>query len=433
MMVLPHRLLLKMRKDIALEDLVSLKSPVPLGLLEVEICEARDLQPAEKGFLGQSSCDPFVEVSVGTFKIRSSTEGDTLCPKWKDGKEYLFIFSLGQRIRIEVFQDNVLQDDNLLGSIPGHTAHSLCQQLERMPEGGWLPIQSATSGDKGEKAGELRLKARFLKTSDLARWEMQQPSSGTLLGTAAGRLPEGEPVPYLVTVKLLGLEGESTKLLNDVRCDLEFVPDSDAPGEDDAAGEDIASRAFRRGLGWVKGATGRGWGDREKGVPNKARSVKAKPWADVVTKMLGNSQLSPSVVRAIEQLRHREKWDLDRIAAMFGIEEAAVKRAADVRANFELVWHQAFHFVHSAEEPFSGSLRIHLHSPPSLFAKGDRGTERVHSKHFANEVTGGRSNTIIETRRRQISKPLGATLPTNPFQGKKTVIQTHKDVRQERT
>eukprot|EP00971_Amphidinium_carterae_P159937 3170790-Amphidinium_carterae.1 len=52
--VLPHRLMVPVRHDLPLETLVSMKSPIPIGLLEVEILEAENLIAADVFFIGGS-------------------------------------------------------------------------------------------------------------------------------------------------------------------------------------------------------------------------------------------------------------------------------------------------------------------------------------------------------------------------------------------
>merc|ERR1719401_1234256 len=80
--------------------------------------------------------------------------------------------------------------------------------------------------------------------------------------------------------------------------------------------------------------------------------------------MARSTGLAPEVVRAIEQLHYREKWDEERIASMFGIKVETVVAAAKLRTNFEVVWHEALHFVqHPGEDLFSGEVQISLHVP----------------------------------------------------------------------
>mmetsp|Transcript_39952 Transcript_39952/g.105698 ORF Transcript_39952/g.105698 Transcript_39952/m.105698 type:complete len:807 (-) Transcript_39952:220-2640(-) len=389
--VLPHRLLVKTRKDIPLEELVKVKSPLPIGILEIEVLEARGLPASDSALTGNGSSDPFVEISCGDAKIRTTTVHNTLDPKWSDGVEHLFIYNLDQTVQIAVFDDDALSEDDLLGFLPGYNVYWLCEDLETLAQGRWLKLRHGQ--DPSKDAGELRVRCRFLDVSELREIALApSPTPKSVFAQEQG----GSAVPKLVTVKLLGMEGEHAKAFRGARARVEFLPVT--PEEDHIAQTSFMSRgskAFWNGVDALgrqtqrlKVATGLGFGCRQGGVASSYRSCKAVPWGEEMGKKQSQtSGISPVVVRAIERLRTRECWELPRIAEMFGISVEEARVAADLRSNFEVVWHQAFHFLQLPDVPSnSGKVRITVTVPMTA--------EEQSSSAMALVASGGLLGTV---------------------------------------
>mmetsp|Transcript_20203 Transcript_20203/g.47122 ORF Transcript_20203/g.47122 Transcript_20203/m.47122 type:complete len:820 (-) Transcript_20203:219-2678(-) len=425
--VLPHRLLVPVRHDLPLETLVSMKSPMPIGLLELEILEAENLIAADTSLTGKQSSDPYVEFRVGLAKMRTSTISNTLNPKWSDGPDYHFVYNLSQVIRLEVYDDDTFTDD-LIGLLPGYSVYWLCQEAENKPEGQWFDLQAPDTGDgktKYKNAGRIKLRVRYLDLDDL--------DEGARLLQAPPKVEAPwQPTPFVMTVKLLGLEGDLAPGFVGSRCTVELLKPkthtSESDGEDledtgpDTDGEGAAKEKpealmkgkpsrksvaekkpsiFQRGLNAVKGvakavehatdrvkaATGLGFGARELGIASKKRSTKARPWAGHLKEQKNSPAFAipPMVVRAIEQLKRREQWEVQKIAEMFGVDVAAVEVAQGLRTNFAVVWSEGLHFLSKQAEPFAGAIKIDVHAAPGPVQQKDQ------SKRKSVAAVGSRS------------------------------------------
>lgn len=453
--VLPHRQLIKVQKSVPLETLVQAKSPLPLGVLIIEVFEAENIIASDTNITGkQASSDPYVEVCVGDGKIRTSTLQKTLSPSWKDGPDFLFVYSLNQLVRVELFDDDVLTEDDQLGWIKGLTVYWLCKDMEGHPQGKWFDITNPSTGQSD--AGRLKFHAKFVSLNRLGQRLKCLPQDGTKkvepsvatanpipnatskssIGSVSSgnhapapsnglsAVGSGDPgsassqlssQPHVITVKLLGLEGEYTRHLVGAFCTVEWIPDCGIKKnvnkhrsntgtfstDTSKTGETArVSRAFAK----ARESVMKGWrkavktvehavenicaGQREAGVKTLQRSGKAMLWSQLLQgHQSGSTLLPPMVVRSIEQLLNREGWDLDRIAQMFGLEVEHVRQAADLRANFEVVWHQSLHFLQLPfMSPFEGGIRLTLHAPkhvermhgvPDLRALGIMDDQRI--------------------------------------------------------
>mmetsp|Transcript_12551 Transcript_12551/g.28056 ORF Transcript_12551/g.28056 Transcript_12551/m.28056 type:complete len:817 (+) Transcript_12551:75-2525(+) len=427
--VLPHRLVVPLRHDLPLETLVSMKSPVPIGVLEVEILEAEHLIAADKSITGKLSSDPYVECSVGLAKMRSSTIANTLNPKWADGPDHLLVYNLSQVVRLEVYDDDTFADD-LIGLLPGYSVYWLCQEAEGKAEGHWFDLQAPEAADKKHKdpgrseskalrdAGRIKLRIRYLDVSSLKD-----------IGPAA-RAQAAKPVepwretPYMISVKLLGLEGDLAAGFVGSRCSVEFLEPKQDEDDDyheaakiDAEDGGVAqehqpltkpqakrksvvqrtvtaiksvAKAVEQTADSVKKVTGLGFGKREHAVATKKRSTKARPWAGHIKEQRNSPAFAipPMVVRAIEQLYRREKWDTERIAEMFGVDVEAVKVAEGLRTNFDCVWHEALHFLSVDLDPFSGGIRIDVYAAPGPVVANQKGNRKTVSNIPARQLIG---------------------------------------------
>jgi len=360
--ILPHRYVQKIRKDLPLETMVTMKSPLPLGLLQIEVLEGKNLPAADVSITGIKSSDPYVEVKVGHGKYRSSTAENTLNPKWDDPAGHLFVYNVAQLVRITVHDDDVMGAD-ILGTVVGYNVFVLMQEQVVNKDGVWYTLI-----DKDNKpAGQVKLRIRYFDIADIG--ELKMPKS----------VPAGAP-PYLLTVKLLGLEAEDRGDLRNTRATVEVIhPDSDEKKKIDHE-EHHANRlmaGFETAMSWakskVKAVTGIevGFGTREEGVPTKRKSGKAILWGSV-TKMedADHHTIPPMAIRAMEKLHIREGWPITKVANMFQLEPEVVRTAVEMRGNFEVVWHEALHFLQPPSNPFLGKVNISVQAPKSNQVRG---------------------------------------------------------------
>jgi len=364
--ILPHRFVQKVRKDLPLETMVTMKSPLPLGLLEIEVLEGKNLPAADVSITGKKSSDPYVEVKIGDGRYRSNTAENTLNPKWKEPPGHMFIYSVAQLVRITVHDDDVMGAD-VLGTVVGYNVFVMMQeQVANASKGGvWYQLI-----DKARKpAGQVKLRIRYFDVSNIG--EIKVPAT----------LPKSssDSTPYLLTVKLLGLEAENRGDLRNTRATVELMhPELEAKKVNHS--EHQASRLMAgldHAMSWakhkVKAATGIevGFGAREEGIPAKRKSGKAVLWGSV--KQLEDHDhhvIPPMAIRAMEKLHIGEGWPITRIAHMFQLDPQIVRTAVELRGNFEVVWHEGLHFLQPAGDPYLGKIRISVSAPKANQVRG---------------------------------------------------------------
>jgi len=385
-LVLPHRTVVKTRKDISLETLVQVKSPLPLGILEVEVVKAKDLLALDSNLVSKPTSDPYVVIRIGDAEIRTSTFPGSVCPTWEDGPDFLPVYNLNQLVKISLYDDDVLTEDDSLGWVNALTVYNLCQKAkESDAEGMWLDVKAYDDSEDTKNAGQLMLRVRFLRLhrccSDRHRFSMVDASS------------QKQRCPRVLTVKLLGMEGEITERFEGARATVEYKPKA-VPRRKSEVNPEVDPKdvvkpsSFSDGISKLvstlasgvssvhrvaekaKSMTGLGFGSRQRGVPNSARSSKATFWASVLQQQNHHSlramQLPPVAVRAIEQLHYREDMKLEKIAEVFGVDVETVKAAAGLRANFEVVWHHALHFLQlPGSNHLDGCIEISVSVPAS--------------------------------------------------------------------
>jgi hypothetical protein len=408
--ILPHRFVQRVRKDLPLEQMVTMKSPLPLGLLQVEVLEGRNLPASDTSLVGKKSSDPFVKVKVGFGEVRTSTVSNTIHPKWNDPAGNLFVYNVAQLVRITVHDDDVMGDD-VLCTVVGYNVFLLCMEAEKVAKenkgvaGMWLNLHD----EDGKPAGQLKIAVRYYDVADL---EVKQEVPKLPI-TPAPNAP-----PYLLTVKLLGLEAEDRGDLRNTRATVEVVY---PPGyEDDQKVDHHEHHANRLMAGleaatkWVgskvKAATGLGFGHRQDGVPKKRKTVKAALWGEQASSKVQDAQhksVPPMAIRAMERMYIREGMPLEKVANMFQLPMDVVKAAVEMRGNFEVVWHEALHFLQPASNPFLGKIQVSVEAPAINQVRGADdhgfiGSFEIDLAPDAPEAVGGENSPYRRRIRRMM-------------------------------
>mmetsp|Transcript_115587 Transcript_115587/g.204330 ORF Transcript_115587/g.204330 Transcript_115587/m.204330 type:complete len:764 (+) Transcript_115587:75-2366(+) len=369
--ILPHRYLHRLRKDLALDVLVGSKSPLPLGVILIHVMEAKGLKAADTSIVGTKSSDPFVEVKIGYGKGRSSTVEDTINPKWSDKEKpiALFVYNVAQLVRVTVHDDDVMGTD-ILGMITGYNVFLFCKKTFDKKAGEWFDLVDPL--DPTQKVGELKLRCEYFDVADM--------KPATHLDEKVAVKSGVTKPPYLLTVKLLGLEGEDRGDLTGSRAlvELKHPKEGDEPDihhDSDAKKAYQAKRmiesltnsvshAAKKAHSKAKHLTGLGFGHWEDGVPKTRKSGKAVPWGNSIHIQDSLHRPVPAmVIRAMEKLHMREGWDIEKIASAFGLESSVVKAAVELRGNFEVAFHEALHFLQPADHPFHGTVKISVSAP----------------------------------------------------------------------
>jgi hypothetical protein len=368
--ILPNQFLLKVKKDLPLETYAAMKSPPPLGLLQIEVVEAENLPAVDRSLTGAKTSDPYVQIKVGFHSLRTSTIENSVNPKWHDPPSHLFVYNVAQRVQIDVWDDDLMGDD-MLGNVNGYSVYWLCKECESAPhDGKWFDVSDP---ETKQPAGRLKIKATYHDVCDLG--ELGNPAEEMKTATV-------ESPPHVLTVKLLGLECTKSGRgdLRACRAMVELVrPAGDDLHTDAGATASVnnkkAANRFMKGLEMVgnaaheahnklKKATGLGFGLREDGVPRKRKSGKSMNWASQVKVFDASKRPIPAfTIQAMEKLHIMEGFSIPEIADMFQVPEETAKKAVDSRGNFEAVWHEAIHFLQPAVDPFSGKFNISVTAP----------------------------------------------------------------------
>lgn len=361
--ILPHRLVQNVEKNISLETMISMKSPLPEGVLRIEVLEGKNLPGADVNMLtGKRTSDVFVEVKIGFEKVRTSTISNTLDPVWSDPPGHLFVYNVDQIVRIVVEDDDVMGSDDVMGTVLGFNVYLLCKECVGKPEGGWLDV----TDPQGNAAGQIRIRAAYFEIGELGKHPM--PSQ-----QASPSLP-----PYLLTVKLLGLDGPENEDLTKAFANVELIVGDDPSSHDkekhhanrlmdglEAAGHYAKTKA--------QAMKGIGFGHREDGAPIKRRSGKAIRWGSEKCKIeddLSSQVITPMTIRVMESLCNEEGWSIKDIAAMFGVLEETVTTCVSMRGNFEVVWAEALHFLQPASNPMVGKVKVSVQVPVTNRVRG---------------------------------------------------------------
>jgi hypothetical protein len=432
--ILPHRYVHKVQKDLPLETLVAMKSPLPLGVLKVEILKAKKLPAADTSLTGKATSDPYVEVKVGFDKLRTSTVAGTVDPVWNDPPAYLFVYNVAQIVRITVHDDDVMGKD-VLGNVRGFNVYRMCKKMENQSDGVWLDVTDLDD----QPAGQLCMRVCYYDVADLGRIDVsdQLVAKSSAKSLIPQKGPKVEKVqsdrnlrPYVLTVKVLGLECMKPDRgdLRNARATVELVHPPEFEGELDSKAkheekEKHHASRLMRGLeaahSWatekIKNVTGLGFGHREEGIPMKRRTGKAMSWASQRHISDGHSGEIPALaIRAMERLHVKEQWKVAEISNMFNTSEELVKKAVAMRGNFEVVWHEALHFLQPASNPFLGKITVSVDAPKNMVRGAD-------SKGFVGSFEVDLSYDFTQDAQvqdpwcRRIRTPLSRAKPKSAF------------------
>lgn len=363
--ILPNRFVQNIEQNLPLEKRINMKSPLPLAVLRVEVLEGRNLPAADISLVtGKRSSDFFVTVKIGHDRIRTSTVPDSVDPVWTDPPGHLFVYNVDQLVRINVCDDDVMSTDDCLGAVLGYNVFGLCQECAgpSNPDGAWLDVIDAN----GAKAGRIRVRATFFDVGDIV--ETGNPPLASYCD-----LPEGSEPAYLVTVRLLGLDGPDNEDLTNTRVFCEIAGDEPVPN--------VQEHHANRLMGALEGAAHFAktkahlphmfdFGQREGGIPLKQKSGHALLWGSTQISVDESHKtvVTPCAMRAMESLYVEEGWEISDIAETFGIDEKTVTTAVFMRGNFEVIWGEAVHFLQTSSS--FKKLKLSVQAPVANRVRG---------------------------------------------------------------
>ncbi|CAJ0931463.1 unnamed protein product, partial [Mesorhabditis belari] len=148
--VLPNEIVVPLAPNV---DVTRLFFPEPDGVVRLKIIEAKNLENRDISFIKKGKSDPYCEVQVGSQYFKTRTIDDDLNPVFNEYFEAVVDQADGQKLRIEVFDEDRGQDEEL-----GRLSINLANIQQKGTVQKWFPLE-------GCKHGDLHIKATWLNLS----------------------------------------------------------------------------------------------------------------------------------------------------------------------------------------------------------------------------------------------------------------------------
>lgn len=176
LMVLPNKYVLPLVEDLSMK---TIKFVPPIGVIRIELIDAKNLRKADVGMLGMGKSDPYCIISVGNQEFTTTVIQNTINPKWHYVCEALVHHLHGQTIDFEVMDEDKGSKDDFLGklSIPLTTVH----------DEGFIDL---TTKLKDTKTGDIHLRLQwFALSTSLYDMNAQILESKQFLGKINNQAP----------------------------------------------------------------------------------------------------------------------------------------------------------------------------------------------------------------------------------------------------
>ncbi|XGW16263.1 hypothetical protein V3C99_001599 [Haemonchus contortus] len=158
--VLPNEIVVPLAPNV---DVTKLFFPEPDGVVRLKIIEAKNLENRDISFIRKGKSDPYCEIQVGSQFLKTRTIDNDLNPVWNEYFEAVVDQAHGQKLRIELFDEDQGQDEEL-----GRLSIDLKDIQAKGSVDNWFPLE-------GCKHGDLHLKATWMNLSkDRSHLEKQQ-------------------------------------------------------------------------------------------------------------------------------------------------------------------------------------------------------------------------------------------------------------------
>ncbi|CAJ0599487.1 unnamed protein product [Cylicocyclus nassatus] len=148
--VLPNEIVVPLAPNV---DVTKLFFPEPDGVIRLKIVEAKNLENRDISFIRKGKSDPYCEIQVGSQFLKTKTIDNDLNPVWNEYFEAVVDQAHGQKLRIEVFDEDQGQDEEL-----GRLSIELKDIQAKGSIDTWLPLEAC-------KHGDLHLKATWMNLS----------------------------------------------------------------------------------------------------------------------------------------------------------------------------------------------------------------------------------------------------------------------------
>lgn len=148
--VLPNEIVIPLAPNV---DVTKLYFPEPDGVVRFKLIEAKNLENRDISFIKKGKSDPYCEVQVGAQFFKTRTIDNDLNPVWNEYFEAVVDQADGQKMRIELFDEDTAGSDEELGR--------LSIDLDKIKTTGvidrWFPLEGCKHGDLHIKAAWYNL------------------------------------------------------------------------------------------------------------------------------------------------------------------------------------------------------------------------------------------------------------------------------------
>ncbi|KAJ1372931.1 hypothetical protein KIN20_035243 [Parelaphostrongylus tenuis] len=147
--VLPNEIIVPLAPNV---DVTKLFLPEPDGVIRLKIIEAKNLENRDISFIRKGKSDPYCEIQVGSQFLKTRTIDNNLNPVWNEYFEAVVDQAHGQKLRIELFDEDQGRDEEL-----GRLSIELKDIQNRGQVNSWFPLEGCAHGDIHLKATWMNL------------------------------------------------------------------------------------------------------------------------------------------------------------------------------------------------------------------------------------------------------------------------------------
>jgi hypothetical protein len=117
----------------------------PMGVLKIELVEARDLLKKDKKLTGGGLSDPYATVKIGERKesFRDKYVANTVTPTWNYTVRFIMEDTQGQEVKIEVFDWDSASGDDFLGK----TGMMMDRLVAEKDTDDWMKLEEVKKGE----------------------------------------------------------------------------------------------------------------------------------------------------------------------------------------------------------------------------------------------------------------------------------------------
>lgn len=162
--VLPNEIVVPLAPDV---DVTQLYFPEPDGVVRLKIIEAKNLENRDISFIKKGKSDPYAEIQVGSQFFKTRTIDDDLNPIWNEYFEAVVDQADGQKLRIELFDEDQGKDEEL-----GRLSVDLKLVQAKGTIDKWYPLEGCKHGDLHIKATWMNLSTE-LRHLEKQEWEAE--------------------------------------------------------------------------------------------------------------------------------------------------------------------------------------------------------------------------------------------------------------------